>query len=128
MNAPFSISLRLYFDRQLLDSQLCRAYGPFPYKELGGQSVFIISDMISATIEAQYAKRSIALSGLLKVIKDSDYKGKCVFSVCVRAYEYVPELNFPADMIQAIGSIKAAIDVDLIDMILTAKGDGVDHA
>ena len=118
MNEPFLISMRLYLEKQLPNAALQQTKKFFAYKEFDNRSGFIISEPTSATIETQFRELSVQIFQLIEIIKAYGHVGECVFSVCIRAYTYVPEINFPSDLVQVISSIGATIDVDFIDMII----------
>jgi hypothetical protein len=68
------------------------------------------------TIGDQYKGYESVFNELVDLFSNT---GECegVLSICIRAYDYIPEINFPSELVSRIAQLGASIDVDVINMI-----------
>lgn len=121
MTSAFKISQHLYVSKTHA-SRLMASDPSFEMEDSGGDAKITLATAADQTINEQYRMYEGLFNQIIEAVgKNGD--AEVVLSVCVRAYEYVPEINFPKELLAGIARLGASIDVDLIDMI-AIKGDG----
>jgi hypothetical protein len=119
MTSAFKISQVLYIDKTRV-SELLANESSLAIEIAGNDAKIMLAASEDQTINDQYKLYVNLLDRLLKLV-NRDGNGEIVLSVCIRAYDYVPEINFSNELLAKIAQIGASIDVDLINMI--ERGD-----
>lgn len=122
MNNPFTIHQRLYIDRTSCSSDLIAALSCLKSASIQSTSehqsiVIALSDESAITIKDQFLFYKNELTKIVKLLLSFNYKGEVLLQVYVKAYEYMPEIGFPNQLVRLLAEISAEIDVDVNDMV-----------
>ncbi len=115
MSTPFNITQVLYVSKSYINEQSIRGIA-LPIKAVGEDSKIVLAAGDGQTILEQFKMYEDALDEILNLLAN---KGNCEssLSVCIRAYDFIPEIYFPRELLAKIAKIGASIDLDVLNMI-----------
>lgn len=122
MTSAFNISQHLYVSknhvRELVASGL-----PLVIDASGEDGKVSLASGDNQTINEQYGLYEDMLDKIINVIGGNS-DGEVILSICIRAYDYIPEINFSGRLLARVTQLRASIDVDLINMIEEPQDSG----
>ena len=125
MKRSFTIKQRLYVSRSEQAEKALSNLRITPVEFVSSDLIITLADSENRTIENQFVEFQSNLECLTASLSENGVHGQIVFSIAVKAYEYIPEISLPGDLIGILGRLGASLDVDVINMVEPACDQSV---
>lgn len=117
MKQPFAIKQQLYVGRSVQAEKAIRKLQLTRVKLVSNDIAITLADDENKTIADQFTEYQSNLEYLSASFLRNGIRNSIVFSISIRAYEYIPEISLPVELISALASLGASVDVDVINMV-----------
>lgn len=117
MEKSFTIKQRLYINRSAQAEKAVSNLQSAHVEFVSSDMIITLADSENRTIANQFFEFQSDLEQLTAFLSKNGVHGSIVFSIAVKAYEYIPEISLPEDLIGILGRLGASLDVDVINMV-----------